>query len=168
MPHTGSFAIAPPPLGTVAVLPANVIVGRALGHTPPGSEEIGKQRRLGGGRVRLDPRGPRSERLRGAHGSGGPAPGRDPALLAGDLVALLDHRHVDQASHRMTEQIEVLLPVTRRQRPDLHLLDGEREGHAVALAGRQLELGEYGGTVQAGGPRHVVRYLKVSSYCSRW
>jgi hypothetical protein len=115
----------------------------------------------------LGPRRARGRTLDAACGLGALALGLDPALLTGNLLALLDHRHVDEARERVAEQIEVSLPVARRQGPELHLLDRQRERDAVALAGGELELGQDGGAAQARGPRHVDRYLNVTSYCSR-
>src|SRR5262249_47723381 len=77
-----------------------------------------------------------------------------PSLLTGDLLALLDDGEVDEARERMGEQQEIFFPVARRVRERFHLLGGQREGDAIALAGRQLQLADDRGPTQSGTSAH--------------
>src|SRR5213593_1372131 len=77
--------------------------------------QVGKKRALGGGGRRAlatsppVPPGSLGFRL----GRSLPL-GASPALLMGDLVSLLDHHEIDEASERIAQELEVLVPVARR------------------------------------------------------
>jgi hypothetical protein len=57
-----------------------------------------------------------------------------------DPIALLDHEQIDEARERVAEQTQVALPVARRVSQRAHLVEGERQRGAVALAGGQAQV----------------------------
>src|SRR2546421_2938429 len=75
-------------------------------------------------------------------GVGGGRPGKLPALLLGDALALLHDQKVHEARERVPEEADVLLPVAGRVGERAHPVEGQRERAAVALLCRELEVGE--------------------------
>ena len=61
-----------------------------------------------------------------------------------------------EARHRVGQQLEVLLPVARRVRPGLHLVDRESQGRAIPLGRGRPELGDDGGPADARRAGHGV------------
>src|SRR5204862_86001 len=82
--------------------------------------------------------GTRRSRARG----GRRRPRQLPALLMRDALALLDREHVDEPRERMAQQPEVLLPVLRRMRQRVHLVQRERERRAITLLRGEPQLVE--------------------------
>src|SRR5207244_19736 len=99
-----------------------------------------EQRGLAGRRRRAGtapglPAGPLGLRL-----GGGRRPRQLPALLVRDALALLDHQQIDEARQRTAQEAEIPLPVSRRMGQRAHLVEGEGERGAVALAGGQAQI----------------------------
>src|SRR5262249_37805164 len=113
--------------------------------------EARKQGRLIGARTRARGAAAAGSLLGGRRGSLPARLGRrGPALLARDLVALLDDEKVDDAGQRVADEGQIPDPVARREGEGPHLVQREREGGAVALARGEPEVVEDPGL--AGGP----------------
>src|SRR5207247_6227117 len=115
---------------------SNTLQGYATTRGPPPRgrpSEVGEERRLAGG-----DRAPSAGRALAAarrfgRGLRALALGPGPALLVGDLVALLDDEQIGEAGHGVGDQVEVLVPVAGLVGERLYLVEGKCGGVAVAL-----------------------------------
>src|SRR5437870_6020330 len=151
-----SHGIPGPPTGSRS--DSNTLQGYATTRGPPPRgrpSEVGEERRLAGG-----DRAPSAGRALAAarrfgRGLRALALGPGPALLVGDLVALLDDEQIGEAGHGVGDQVEVLVPVAGCVGERLHLLEGEGEGGAVALHRGQAQEIEDPGPADARRASHA-------------
>src|SRR5437016_6384599 len=132
--------------------------GYATTRGPPARarpSEVGEERRLAGGDRALSAGRALAAARRFGRGLRALALGPGPALLVGDLVALLDDEQIGEAGHGVGDQVEVLVPVAGCVGERLHLVEGEGEGGAVALPRGQAQEIEDPGPADARRASHA-------------